>query len=404
MISSFIVSFFVYSGILPVKEKAFSCLCEKEKIRILEGKISSNPVKSNKGFYKIWLSPDFSYDENGGKYSSKGKVLLLVQEDSCEAYLPGKLYSLNAKNSVLCEKGLRLKVEGIFRENCFVVSKSENLPLSNSVFNFVIKIRSLSRLQFRRMMFAWKEAGGLFLALISGIKEYTESDIQDSFRASGLSHILALSGMHLSLFQGISKKALKGKTGEKTLLVVQFASILAFVWFSGFSPSLFRAFLCNSLVIIASLSKIKRISMLTVLSSSFLIHSAVFPEDLFNLAFMLSYGALLGILLFEKIFTVLFIRLIPCKLSKGLGSSCAAQFITAPLSLLKTGIFSPIGIIATVFVSPLINIFIYSGLFMFVLCLFFPFVSDSASFLMNLIYNFIRKFVLFFSIFPKIQL
>ena len=63
-------------------------------------------------------------------------------------------------------------------------------------------------------MFYWNEAGGLFLALISGIREYTDQSAADSFRRAGLSHILALSGMHLSLFSGITAK-ISHKTGKK---------------------------------------------------------------------------------------------------------------------------------------------------------------------------------------------
>ena len=50
-------------------------------------------------------------------------------------------------------------------------------------------------------MYMWGSAGGLLLALLSASKEYTSSAFSDAFRLAGLSHILALSGMHVSIFR-----------------------------------------------------------------------------------------------------------------------------------------------------------------------------------------------------------
>ena len=67
-----------------------------------------------------------------------------------------------------------------------------------------MRFRALCRLYFKRMMFAWGSAGGLLLALLCGARDFTESETADAFRMAGLSHILALSGMHLSLFYGLA--------------------------------------------------------------------------------------------------------------------------------------------------------------------------------------------------------
>ena len=66
------------------------------------------------------------------------------------------------------------------------------------------KSRAFCRLEFKRMMFSWGKAGGFLLALLSGSKEYLDIDLVENFKKSGLSHILALSGMHLSLLSGIA--------------------------------------------------------------------------------------------------------------------------------------------------------------------------------------------------------
>ena len=110
--SAAIVALLVYSRLLPVKDgKVFSCLCSKDSIKILEGKISSNPVKNmQKGFYTVDFSPFYAQDKNGGVYSASGSVKLLLKEEIVEAYFPGKLYSSAKENSILCEKGNNLFV------------------------------------------------------------------------------------------------------------------------------------------------------------------------------------------------------------------------------------------------------------------------------------------------------
>lgn len=417
-LASVIVSFLVYTGIFPAKNKnPFFCLCPEEKISFLEGKISSNPVKNTeKGFYSMDFSPLLAKDKSGGEYSAKGKVRIIVGEEIAESCFPGKLYSLSKENSkeksVLCEKGVSLSLEGSFKGGFFFAdeaSETETKKEQEKTFlsffsDFFVKIRSLSRLHFRRMMFFWKDAGGLFLALVSGIREYTDLDLQDAFRNAGLSHILALSGMHLSLFSGISSRISKRCFSEKTGFFLDFAVISVFVWFAGFSPSLLRAFLCRILLMSCSLANLKNVSLMNILSLSFLIQASFFTQDLFSAAFMLSYGALAGILLFSDFFVLIFSRMFPSGFSGSLASSAGAQIITAPLSLKIFGFFSPAGIIATVFVSPLVSFFIYSGLLVFILSLAFPFLSSAGAIFMNFVYNLTGKAVFIFSLFPPLRI
>lgn len=413
-LAAVIVSFLVYTGIFPAKNKnPFFCLCPEEKISLLEGKISSNPVKNTeKGFYSMDFSPLRAMDKSGGEYSAKGKVKIIVGEETAESCFPGKLYSLSKEKSVLCEKGVFLSLEGSFKGGIFLAdeaSETETEKEQEKTFlsffsDFFVKIRSLSRLHFRRMMFYWKDAGGLFLALVSGIREYTDLGLQDAFRNAGLSHILALSGMHLSLFSGISSRISRRRFSEKAGFFLDFAVISVFVWFAGFSPSLLRAFLCRILLMSCSLANLKNVSLMNILSLSFLIQASFFTQDLFSAAFMLSYGALAGILLFSDFFVLVFSRMFPSGFSGSLASSAGAQIITAPLSLKIFGFFSPAGIIATVFVSPLVSFFIYSGLLVFILSLAFPFLSSAGAIFMNFVYNLTGKAVFIFSIFPPLRI
>ncbi|MCR5401649.1 MAG: hypothetical protein K6E78_08660, partial [Treponema sp.] len=68
------------------------------------------------------------------------------------------------------------------------------------------------------------------------------------------------------------------------------------------------------------------------------------------------------------------------------------------------GSFAPCGLFSNLIISPLISIFIYSGLFFFILSSIFPFFSYHSAILMNILYTVIEKSVFVFSKLPSIQL
>ena len=112
---------------------------------------------------------------------------------------------------------------------------------------------------------------------------------------------------------------------------------------------------------------------------------------------ILSYTALAGILLTNKFFKSFYNRFLPGYFSNSLGASTGAQVFTAPVSLKMFGTFAPIGIIATSVVSPVVTIFIYSGLLLIILSLLFPFLARPSGIFINLEYTVIKFLTAMFS-------
>lgn len=408
IISAVLIAVLVYSGIVKVKNVFYiNTLFNLKSIVRLEGELCSNPIKSSNGrFYNSQLKINKCYTKNGGFSSCNGKIKLLLPSEIVEAYMPGRLYSeIKYKNALICEQGYHICVDGFFSDKSLFIAKNGiQLDAPDSFMSKLKKIRALCRINFRRIMYSWGAAGGLLLALLSGIREYTEKEISEGFRLAGLSHILALSGMHLSLFQNLSKKAVNRIVKNKISVLIQLCSIYFFVWFAGISPSLFRALICSTTLIFCKLLSIKNVKMITILAFSFIVHVTVRPQDIFELAFLLSYGALAGILLFGNALSFFTISRLPVIFSNSIGASCGAQFFTAPIALRQTGVFSPIGIVSTFFVSPIVNLFIYSGLVLIILCFLFPVLVPYASFYMKILYNIIRYVISLFSRFPYFDL
>ena len=388
-----------YSGLIKLKDRnSYYSLIPVSKTLFLKGQMVSSPAKtSNDKFYcaklKVWNCAGQNV-----KSSAFGNVKIFIPSSQVEAFFPGKLYSA-AKSGALFEAGGIYSLKGHFGSDkqSFYVEQCLNSNFPNTLYGKLDYFRALCRLQFKRLMFSWGEAGGLLLALLCGAKEYTSSEVSLSFKNSGLSHILALSGMHLSMFSGIALFFGKKIGRKKISFIIRVIALLLFVWFAGFSPSLLRAFICSILMIIASLANVKKPDMLLILAFSFLCQTMISPGDIYNAGFILSYSALAGILLTNKFFRSLYNHCLPGYFSASLGSSTGAQIFTAPISLKLFGTFSPIGIIATSIVSPVVTVFIYSGLFLIVLCLVFPFLLKPSAFIINLEYTVIKFLTKLFS-------
>ncbi len=418
--AALVCAFLFYSSSVKIKPRDdFFCLCYNQDIKIVNGQIKSNPVKSSsqKSCYTAVFLVNEAISFSGSKTSCRGKVKIFIPQALVESCYPGKLYTASLKNlkkleqnSLLFENGnnfsLKVKYLSFFNDEIllFYVENADALGFPAGLFGKIQKIRALSRLKFKRLMYGWNDAGSLLLALLSGSKEYTQDYIQEAFKNAGLSHILALSGMHLSLFGGLAfffgNKIIKKSFAD----FFQFAAILFFVWFSGVSPSLFRALLACAISFLNSLLRMKKFKGLTILSMSFLIHLIIFPNHLWSLAFMLSYGAIFGIMTLGQFIKIILGKTFFPRFASKISESLGAQIFTAPVTLCVFKKFAPIGIISCLFVSPLITFFLYLGLLSTIICLVLPFLSEPFSVIMSCIFKIVSDLVLYFAKFPSIEL
>lgn len=397
----------VYCGIPIKNRRQFGAAVPLSSVVFMKGRIVSNPVRLSKiQKYAASFEPEFVKTADGITSTCSGALTVMFDGGAAEAYFPGKLYSSGRKKGAfICETGVSAALSGrAGNDGVFFADTGYSRGFPDTPGGKIAHARALSRLQFRRFMYAWGAAGGLLLALLSGIREYTEVQTADAFRNAGLAHILALSGMHLSIFSGLAVSAGSSMCGKKTAYVFQASAVLLFVWFAGFSPSLLRALLCSVGMMMLALCGVKNVSMITVLCASFLCHTVIAPADCTNAAFMLSYGALAGILMFGELINGKVSHILPGCVSSGLSASAAAQTLTAPVSLKLFGTFMPGGILASTVVSPLVTLFMYAGLFCIVLCLAFPIFVVPAGAVMNVIYTVIKMLVTAFACIPGIAI
>lgn len=140
----------------------------------------------------------------------------------------------------------------------------------------------------------------LLLGILLGNDDNLESEIKESFAGSNLSHLLAVSGMHISyVILGISIILSKLKFPKKITKISTIILLIFFIFLTGETPSVKRACIMAIMSIIASLIY-RKSDTITNISTSLLIILIQNPFSIMNIGLILSYFATLGIVLFYK--------------------------------------------------------------------------------------------------------
>lgn len=134
---------------------------------------------------------------------------------------------------------------------------------------------------------------GIPIALLIGERGYLDRKANEAFRSLGISHLLALSGLHLGFVAGAFVLILRliGKRGEIVLLAV----LGVYVGAVGSIVSLYRAFAMAGVLIAASIVK-RPLRPTTALAQAFVLVLLVHPHSYYSVAFQLSFLATFAVL------------------------------------------------------------------------------------------------------------
>ena len=227
--------------------------------------------------------------------------------------------------------------------------------------------------------FPHEDTAPLLKALLSGDRSGLSRDTVATFRSSGASHLLALSGLHAGILYLFLSRLLS--ILGNTITVKRFRGMLIilaagfYTLMTGASPSMVRAFL---FILIRESSRLagRNPAPLGVLALALSTQLTLHPSILRSVGFQLSYGAMLGIFLLypplEKAFPATethgpvgrwTARHEPLRLVwDSAALSLACQAFTAPLAWLYFKSFPRYFLLTNLFAIPLTTLLVPTAL------------------------------------------
>lgn len=194
--------------------------------------------------------------------------------------------------------------------------------LRQNNINYIIEINSITKLKDNNMIrykvknhissLIEKSINKEYLyTFILGNSKYIDSDVINSYRINGISHLFAVSGMHVSLLSLIILKIFC-KFKYKNILVILI--LMFYMFLTDFSPSILRAGIFFILLYIKKKFKLKisNINLMLILLSILIIFD---PYIIYKVGFIYSYTISFYLILFNKLiqkskFKILMVSLI----------------------------------------------------------------------------------------------
>ena len=198
---------------------------------------------------------------------------------------------------------------------------------------------------------------GIYRALLTGDKSAMDEDVRSLYQENGIAHILAVSGLHLSIL-GLGVYELLRRFGRSKAASGNVAALLIISYgiLTGSSGSALRSVLMLLLRFLAAAVG-RSYDMLTAMAAAALFLLWKEPFMLFSAGFQLSFLAVLAIGLRHAL---------PAPkhpLLEGLWLSFYLQLLTLPVMLFHYFRFPLYGIFLNLIVLPLMGCVIYSGMF-----------------------------------------
>ncbi|MEA1959123.1 MAG: DNA internalization-related competence protein ComEC/Rec2 [Chloroflexota bacterium] len=191
--------------------------------------------------------------------------------------------------------------------------------------------------------------GSMARAIILGLRHDIPPSLYEDFQRSGTAHLLAISGLHMSIIAGIILSVCVRLFGRHrpTYFIVTLGILWIYAILAGMSPSVMRAAMMISLYLLGAHLGRQR-SGLPAVTFAAAVMVAIDPKILWEIGFQLSFGAVLGLILLAPAFQELLSRTrAPRLLADSFAYSLGAIVATLPLVAYYFGYVSLVSLLAT---------------------------------------------------------
>ncbi len=201
-----------------------------------------------------------------------------------------------------------------------------------------------------------EEEGSLLVAMVFGEKSGMDDEQKELYQKMGISHIFAISGLHISLISLGVYQLLRRATGSFAVSgVVSGIFIVLYVLLIGMGISAIRASVMFMMRVGADISgRVYDIrTSLAVAAMCILIPNSLY---LYDGGFLLSFGAILGVIYLIPFWEMVFRKMKIEKLRQGLAASIGIQCMILPVLLYFYYEISPYSIFLNILIIPIMTV------------------------------------------------
>lgn len=218
------------------------------------------------------------------------------------------------------------------------------------------------------------DEGALCYAVLTGDKALLSDEVYNDFKACGVTHLMAVSGLHLAILSGLLYKLLRRLLVP--IPICAFActfSVFFYIMLSGFSKSMLRSGIMMLVFLLARLFKTKNDSLNSLGLAAFLI--CLNPYAVSDAGALLTFTAVLGLVTVNPHISALIkVKSKVLRYVLNILSASVSVFITSfPVMCFLFGTASLAGLILNILFIPLSQIMLVSSV-LFVAFQFAPYI------------------------------
>ena len=302
--------------------------------------------------------------------------------------IEGNIASLNVGDRIYINGHF---IEGINKEKGIIglIKIEKSKKLDGGFISSLYELRKEIFLKLEENI--GRRKAGLISSLSFGYTEYLDTEDKQEMKSLGIIHAISVSGLHVALVFLIINKFT-----EKT---VSLGITVVYVLLTGAAFSAIRALIMIILLALSSKVK-KKYNGMAALCLSAAILVIIKPYSIFNIGFILSYLATIGIILFSKKINNKIYK-VPKYIRETIAIGISAQILTLPIIIVSFNEVSLTSMLGNLIIVPILNILIVLGnlLLPFILL---PSLFDFISFILLKVINFLDYIMdLFFTISSK---
>ncbi len=233
---------------------------------------------------------------------------------------------------------------------------------ANCIYDLAEKISD--RLEQTLYKITDEASASVFSAMLLGNKDHLDEEISDLFSICGIGHILAISGLHISLIgMGLYKIIRRFGCGYISAMIISGALIIFYGIMTGNGTSTVRALIMFMLSVYANVAG-RTYDLVTAAAFAAFLMLVDSPLLIYNSGFLLSFGAIAGIGIINPVLLKPFNKMKKRnKLVESLVSGVSIQLSTIPILMYSYYQIPIYSILLNLIVVPLMSVVMISALF-----------------------------------------